>query len=112
MDLGRWGIRGRKKPKLATLLPDHTTYRLTVITIVVVGGVNIGAIEVGVVGVRRTVDRTGPIVGVVTAIVQRAAIDVASADKDLAWTFRVARCHLYRINDVWTFGSDFLNSDF
>lgn len=68
---------------------------MTVVAIVVVGGVNVGAVEVGVVGVRRTVDRARPVVAVATAIVQRAAVDVASADKEqFSRTFRVAR-YLY-----------------
>ena len=76
--LGHWREISRKNRKL----PDHATYRVTEAAIGVVGGVNGGAVEAGAVGVRCTVDRARPVVTVATATVQRAAVDVASADKE------------------------------
>ena len=53
----------------------------TVVPVVVVGRINVTRIEVQVVGVVIIVDRTRPIVAVVTQIVDRGTIDVAGPHK-------------------------------
>ena len=75
---GYWRETSRKTRKL----PDHATYRSTAAANAVAGGGNAGTVEVGVVGVRLTVDRARPVVAAATATEQRAIEDVASADKE------------------------------
>lgn len=98
--------QGRKgKAEISPHLADEATNGEPVVAIVVVGGVNVGAVEVRVVGVVAIVDRTGPIVAVRGTIVQRAAVDVASADKEQSnQFFKVVRCRYDKHNDVWTSG--------
>ena len=61
---------------------DYTADTSTVVAVAVVGGVDAGAAEVRVAGVGATADRTRPIVAAATRAVQRATVDVASADKE------------------------------
>ena len=60
-------------------LPRHATHRTTVVAIVVVGRIETAAIDVQVVRVVSAIDRRRPIVAVVAAFVERAAVDVACA---------------------------------
>ena len=64
-------------------LPRHTPHRVPVRTVVVVGWVDVAAIEVQVVRVGTIVHGRGPVVAVAALIVQRTivVIEVASVGK-------------------------------
>ena len=83
---------GQTQEEAGTALLAHYATNTLAVVAVVVGGVDVGAVEVGVVGVVATVDRAGPVVPVGRPVVQRAAVDVASADKEQSvLALRVAR---------------------
>ena len=78
---GAWELR-RKEPKPAKAkLLSHAAYRVAVVPVVVVRGIDVRTVEVQVVGVVAIVDRRRPIVAVRTDIVQRAIVHVARTDK-------------------------------
>ena len=72
---------GKRRREETLRLTSYTAYWETVVPIVAVGGINVAGIEVQVVGISGTINRTGPVVAVVTEIVNRSIVHVAGPHK-------------------------------
>lgn len=62
-------------------LPSNTAYGPPAVPVAVARGIDAARVEVQVVGVVATVDRTRPIVAVVARIFQTTTVDAATTDK-------------------------------